>query len=114
MGVQGAISKTLPKKKGAATEEEEKKDEAEVDQLIDQYRLFVENLSYKVNREELEALFSIYGEVEDIEIPLRKYGGGQPIGIGFIKFKTVEGAIAAYAALDRTFFQGRKIHIKPA
>jgi RNA recognition motif-containing protein len=61
MGKEGAISKTLPKRKNAKEEEEEKKiDEPEkpkVDENVDDSRLFVENLSYKVTKEELIAHF---------------------------------------------------------
>jgi multiple RNA-binding domain-containing protein 1 len=42
-----------------------------------------------------------YGEVDDVEIPFRK--GVYPkviVGIGFVRFKEAEGAIAAYAGLD--------------
>lgn len=37
-----------------------------------------------------------------------------PLGIGFITFETSESAISAFAEMDKTFFQGRKLHIKPA
>lgn len=36
------------------------------------------------------------------------------LGIGFVRFVTDESAIDAFASLDKTYFQGRKIHIKPA
>jgi RNA recognition motif-containing protein len=34
------------------------------------------NLSYDVTHDELNELFKIYGEIEKIEIPLRKGGKG--------------------------------------
>jgi len=58
------------------------------------------NLSYEVTHDEMKDLFGPYGEIEDVEIPLRKFGGGIALGISFIRFKATEGAIAAYAALD--------------
>ena len=72
------------------------------------------NLSYQVTQEELRDYFSKYGEIEEIEIPFRKHGKGVPLGIGFIRFASSESAIQAFAELDKTYFQGRKLHIKPA
>ena len=72
------------------------------------------NLSYQVTKEELQELFGKYGEIVDIEIPFRKHGKGVPLGIGFVRFVTEESAISAFAELDKTYFQGRKLHIKPA
>lgn len=97
--------------------EEVKQDETvakEEDSLVDDKRLFVMNLSYQVTKEELEELFGKYGDIVDIEIPFRKYGKGVPLGLGFVRFVTTESAIQAFAELDKSYFQGRKIHIKPA
>lgn len=47
-----------------------------------------------------------------MEIPLRK--GGQGFGFAFIRFETIEATVSAYAELDKTFYQGRKLHILPA
>ena len=62
------------------------------------------NLSYEVTSEELSSHFSQYGEIEKIEIPLRKGGRGAALGIAYISFKTTEAAISAYAELDKTLF----------
>lgn len=72
------------------------------------------NLSYQVNKEELTEVFAKFGNITDIEIPFRKNGKGVPLGIGFISFETSEAAISAFAEMDKKFFQGRKLHIKPA
>ena len=72
------------------------------------------NLSYQVTKEELQELFGKYGEIVDIEIPFRKHGKGVPLGIGFVRYVSEESAISAFAELDKTYFQGRKLHIKPA
>ena len=69
--------------------------------MVDDKRLYVMNLSYQVTKEELTDLFGKYGEIVDIEIPLRKYGRGEPLGIGFIRFATSEAAISAFAELDK-------------
>ena len=53
-------------------------------------------------------------DIENIEIPLRKGGGGAALGIAYVSFKETEGAISAYATLDKSYYQGRKLHILPA
>lgn len=72
------------------------------------------NLSYEVTHEELRELFGKYGEVESVEVPLRKGGKGQAAGIAYVAYKETEQAVASFAALDKSYFQGRKIHILPA
>ena len=95
-------------------EEREKAEAVAENEFIDDKRLFVMNLSYQVTKEELQDLFGKHGEIIDIEIPFRKHGKGVPLGIGFVRFATTEATISAFAQLDKTYFQGRKIHIKPA
>jgi len=72
------------------------------------------NLSYQVTHEEIDGLFGKYGPIVDIEIPFRKKGKGVPLGLGFVRYETAEAAISAFAELDKSYFQGRKLHIKPA
>ena len=72
------------------------------------------NLSYEVTHDELKGLFGKFGEIENIEIPFRKGGKGTTLGISYVKFAETEGAITAFATLDKTYFQGRKLHILPA
>ena len=106
------------KRKLKEAEKEKKKEEvkeAEDDpekEMIDEYRLYVMNLPFTISHEELRELFSRFGEVQDSEIPLRR--GGTGFGFAFVRFSTVEGAVSAYAELDKTYFQGRKLHILPA
>ena len=70
------------------------------------------NLPFTITHDELRDLFSRFGEIEDTEVPLRR--GGTGFGFAFIRFATIEGAIGAFAELDKTYFQGRKLHILPA
>lgn len=60
------------------------------------------NIPFTISHDELRDLFSKYGEIEEIEIPLRR--GGTGYGFAFIRFVTVEGAVSAFAELDKTFF----------
>jgi RNA recognition motif-containing protein len=91
--------------KDQATQEKTEKD-------IDEQRLYVMNLPFNITHDELRELFTRYGEVEDIEVPLRR--GGQGYGFAFVRFATIEGSVSAFAELDKTYFQGRKLHIMPA
>jgi RNA recognition motif-containing protein len=59
------------------------------------------NLSFDVTHDELNELFSKYGEIEKIEIPLRKGGKGQTMGIAYINYKDTESAISCFASLDK-------------
>jgi len=59
-------------------------------------------------------LFGKFGEVDTIEIPFRKGGGGVTLGIAYVNFKDTEAAISSYASLDKSYFQGRKLHIMPS
>lgn len=72
------------------------------------------NLSYQVTHDEVKEHFGKYGEITNVEIPLRKGGGGTALGIAYVSFKETEGAISAFADLDKTYYQGRKLHILPA
>lgn len=62
------------------------------------------NLSYQVTHDELKESFGKYGEIDNIEIPLRKGGGGVALGIAYISFKETEGAITAFASLDKSYY----------
>jgi len=84
-------------------EEGKKEGEAEENPALNP-RLYVMNLSFEVSHDELKELFGKYGEVESVEIPLRKGGRGQALGISYIMFKETEASIAAYASLDKTYY----------
>jgi len=100
------------KRKAKQEAKEAKTEEPQQENEVDEQRLYVMNLAFTITHEELRELFQKYGEVEEVEIPLRK--GGQGYGFAFVKFKDVEGAVSAFAELDKTFYQGRKLHILPA
>lgn len=70
--------------------------------VIDEQRLYVMNLPFTITHDELRDLFSRFGEIEDTEVPLRR--GGTGYGFAFIRFTTIEGAIGAFAELDKTYF----------
>jgi multiple RNA-binding domain-containing protein 1 len=88
---------------------QKEQDEAKIESApeappLEEKRLYVMNLSYEVTHDELKALFGKFGEVENIEIPFRKGGKGTTLGISYVKFKETEGAITAFATLDKTYY----------
>jgi multiple RNA-binding domain-containing protein 1 len=95
-------------------EEPEATNTVEDKDLIDEQRLYVMNLPFTITHDDLRERFGKYGEIQDIEVPLRKGTGGLGLGIAFIRYETIEGAVSAFAELDKTYYQGRKLHILPA
>ena len=67
-------------------------------------RLFVGNLTYTVNEEQLFSLFSRYGEVVGVRIIEGK-------GYGFVEMETYEGARVARNSLNESEFHGRNLLI---
>lgn len=70
-------------------------------------KLYVGNLTYSVNEEQLRELFSGYGTVESVRIIEQK-------GFGFVEMSSSEEAQAALDALNQTAFEGRTMHIDEA
>jgi len=67
-------------------------------------RLFVGNLAYSVNEEELWGLFSRYGEVKGVRIIEGK-------GYGFVEMDSYDDARKVRNALNETEFKGRNLLI---
>jgi RNA recognition motif-containing protein len=70
-------------------------------------KLFIGNLDYAVTREELEQLFSNYGEVREVNVIQGK-------GFGFIEMSNQSEAEAAKKELNESFFKGRTIRVDEA
>ncbi|XP_022101109.1 probable RNA-binding protein 19 [Acanthaster planci] len=75
-------------------------------------RLFVRNLAYVCQEEDLEELFSKYGPLTEMNMPI------DPLtkkikGFAFITFMMPEHAVKAFTDLDGKTFQGRLLHILP-
>ena len=76
---------------------------------VDEDRIFVRNLPYLCTEEELRALFSAYGEITTVHLPLN--GEKRSKGFGFVQFMLPESADKALQAIDGTPFQGRLLHV---
>lgn len=83
------------------------------DMIAESGRLFVRNLSYAVTEGDLEGLFSQFGPLSQVHVPIAR-DTKRPIGMAYVLFMLPDDALKAYTALDGTIFQGRLLHILPA
>lgn len=70
-------------------------------------KLYVGNLTYSVNEQQLEELFSQFGEVKSVRVIERK-------GFGFVEMSSPEEAEKAKETLNETEFVGRTLKIDEA
>jgi RNA recognition motif-containing protein len=76
-------------------------------------RLFVGNLSYQTDENELTELFGQFGAVENAQI-MRDMATGRARGFAFVEMATDEEAAAAATGLNNTQFGGRTIAVNEA
>ncbi|PBK88707.1 hypothetical protein ARMGADRAFT_1047355 [Armillaria gallica] len=81
--------------------------------ILQTSRLFVRNLAFSCTDTELQDLFSGYGEISQVHIPLDAQTK-QSKGLAYVTFIRAADAVSAYKALDRKSFQGRLLHILAA
>ncbi len=70
-------------------------------------KLYVGNIDYSVTNEQLEELFSNYGEVRQVNIIEGR-------GFGFVELSNPSEAEKAKGALDGTDFKGRTLKVDEA
>ncbi|KAM9330805.1 putative RNA-binding protein 19 [Gastrophryne carolinensis] len=93
--------------------ERQLKDDEIQEDLSDSGRLFVRNLPYSCSEEDLESLFSKYGQISEIHFPIDKLTK-KPKGFAFVTFLITEHAVKAYAEVDGQVFKGRMLHVLPS
>jgi len=81
--------------------------------LEDKKKLYVGNLPYSVNSDELRKLFSEFGEVVDSMVIIDKYSGRSK-GFGFVTFASEEMAKAAVEKMNGKDLEGRKLVVNVA
>jgi RNA recognition motif-containing protein len=74
-----------------------------------QFKLYVGNIDYAATEAELAQHFSIFGQIQFVNIPVNKYTG-RPRGFGFVTFGSKEEADRAIS-LHGTEFKGRQIQV---
>ena len=75
-------------------------------------RIYVGNLPFRTNAEELRDLFAEHGEVNDCVIPVDR-DSGRSRGFGFVDMDDEEGR-NAIAALDNYDLDGRQLRVNEA
>jgi RNA recognition motif-containing protein len=76
-------------------------------------KLYVGNLSYSVTEDDLQALFSEFGEVESANI-IKDQMSGQSKGFGFVEMPDNSEADKAIKALNGKELKGREIKVNQA
>jgi len=76
-------------------------------------KIYVGNMSYNTNEDNLADLFAQYGDVVSAKIIMDQYSGRSK-GFGFIEMENAEGAASAIAALNGKDFDGRELKVNEA
>ena len=76
-------------------------------------KLYVGNLTFSINDEELEKAFAEFGEILSA-IVIKDRVSGRSKGFGFVEFANDEDADKAAEALNGTELEGREIRIDQA
>lgn len=75
--------------------------------------IFVSGLNYSLTSEELNEIFSQYGEVASAKVIMDKMTG-RSRGFGFVEMSSDDDGRQAISALDQSDVKGRKINVKEA
>lgn len=76
-------------------------------------RLYVGNLSYSTNEDELRRQFEVYGEVVSATV-IKDRETGRSKGFGFVEFAEDDAAKDAVIALNEREIDGRPIKVSEA
>jgi len=75
--------------------------------------IYVGNLSYEVNKEDLQEAFGAFGQVESVNIIKDKYSG-QSKGFGFVEMPAKGEGQSAIDGLNGKELKGRTINVNEA
>ena len=76
-------------------------------------KMYVGNLPYETTEDDIRALFSAHGQVNDIAVVMDRETG-RPRGFCFVTMNDKEGMEAAIRELDGQDFNGRQLKINEA
>ena len=75
--------------------------------------IYIGNLSYEVNQEDLNEVFSEYGSVKRVHLPTDRETGRKR-GFGFVEMETEAEEEKAIETLDGAEWMGREIKVNKA
>ncbi|MCA2749600.1 RNA-binding protein [Microcystis sp. M144S2] len=75
--------------------------------------IFVGNLSYEISQDDLTEVFTDYGKVQRVHIPVDRETGRKR-GFAFVEMENKAQEAAAIAALDGAEWMGRAIKVNQA
>ena len=75
--------------------------------------IYVGNLAYEINQEDLHEVFNKYGKVKRVYIP-KDYETGRKRGFAFVEMESNTNEDKAIAILDRAEWMGREIKVNKA
>ena len=75
--------------------------------------IYVGNLAYEVNDDDLNAAFAEYGEVSSARVITDRYSG-RSRGFGFVEMANSEEAQAAIGAINGKDLKGRPVNVNEA
>lgn len=75
--------------------------------------IYVGNLSYEVREDDLKQVFSEYGTVKSVQLPMDRETGRMR-GFGFVEMGTEAEEAAAIEALDTAEWMGRNLKVNKA
>ena len=76
-------------------------------------KLFVGNLPFAINQDQLKEIFAVYGEILSVNIVSDKFSGRSK-GFGFVEFENDDDAAKAIEGLNNSEQMGRNIAVKEA
>ena len=76
-------------------------------------RLYVGNLSFHTDEQQLEQLFAPLGDVASVKL-IRDHATGQSRGFGFVEMADGAAGRAACEQLDQSEFDGRRLTVNEA
>ncbi|MFP4330832.1 MAG: RNA recognition motif domain-containing protein [Spirochaetaceae bacterium] len=76
-------------------------------------KLYVGNLSYQTQEEDLRSLFAQYGDIASLNIVMDR-DTGRSRGFGFVEYADDEHARAAESALNGAELDGRNLRVNEA
>ncbi|MBF2006819.1 RNA recognition motif domain-containing protein [Chlorogloeopsis fritschii PCC 9212] len=75
--------------------------------------IYVGNLSYEVREDDLKRVFSEYGSVKNVQVPIDRETGRMR-GFAFVEMETEAEEAAAIDALDSAEWMGRSLKVNKA